>query len=54
MKFKSTFFIGVFFLALVAYVYFYEIMGEEKRQEEEKIKDLIYLFEFNDVEKVDV
>ncbi|MCP4725961.1 MAG: DUF4340 domain-containing protein, partial [bacterium] len=46
--------IGVFFLALVAYVYFYEIMGEEKRQEEEKIKDLIYLFEFNDVEKVDV
>ena len=41
MKFKTNAVIGLIFLALLAFVYFYEIKGgEERRQEAEKSKQL--------------
>ncbi len=54
MKFKSTYIIGILFLALAAYVYFVEIVGEEKRLEEEKNKDLIFIFDFDSVNELNV
>ncbi len=48
MKFKTNTVIGLIFLALLAFVYFYEIKGgEERRQEAEKSKQL---FAFQDGE----
>ena len=48
MKFKTNAVIGLIFLALSAFVYFYEIKGgEERRQEAEKSKQL---FAFQDGE----
>ncbi len=48
MKFKTNAVIGLIFLALLAFVYFYEIKGgEERRQEAEKSKQL---FAFQDGE----
>ena len=41
MKFKTNVAIGAVFVALLAFVYFYEIKGgEERRQEAEKSKQL--------------
>ena len=41
MKFKTNIAIGAVFVALLAFVYFYEIKGgEERRQEAEKSKQL--------------
>jgi len=49
MKFKSTFIIGIVFLALCGYVVFYEILGEEGRKEAEEKKDRIYQVDLDDI-----
>ncbi len=54
MKFKSTYFIGLAFLALGAYVYFYEILGEEGRMLAEEEKNRFIVFEVDDVVKVNI
>ncbi len=54
MKFKSTYFIGLVFLALGAYVYFYEILGEEGRLLAEEEKNRFIVFEVDDVVKVNI
>jgi hypothetical protein len=45
MKFKSTFIFGFIFLALAAYVYFFEIKGGERQKEAERESKEVLSFE---------
>ena len=54
MKFKTNVAIGAVFVALLAFVYFYEIKGgEERRQEAEKSKQL-FVFQDDDVQRLEL
>ena len=52
MKFKSTYIIGIICVALLAYVYFFEIRGGAERERERFEKNRILRFDRNSVEKV--
>ena len=54
MKFKNTYIIALIFLVLGAYVYFYVILGEADRRRAEEERNRIYLFERNDVVKLQI
>ncbi len=49
MKFKSTYILGILVIIIAAYVYFVEILGEEKRLEAERLAELIFPFSDDDV-----
>ena len=49
MKFKSTFIFGFVFLALAAYVYFFEMRGTERKEEAERKSKEVISFEKEDV-----
>ena len=51
MKFKNTLILGIFVIALAAYVYFVEIVGEKKRTEAEEKAKKIFLFEKENVKE---
>ena len=54
MKFKTNIAIGAVFVALLAFVYFYEIKGgEERRQEAEKSKQL-FVFQEDDAQRLEL
>ena len=54
MKFKTNVAIGAVFVALLAFVYFYEIKGgEERRQEAEKSKQL-FVFQDDDAQRLEL
>ena len=54
MKFKTNIAIGAVFVALLAFVYFYEIKGgEERRQEAEKSKQL-FVFQDDDAQRLEL
>ena len=54
MKFKTNIAIGAVFVALLAFVYFYEIKGgEERRQEAEKSKQL-FAFQEDDAQRLEL
>ena len=54
MKFKTNAVIGAVFLALLAFVYFYEIKGgEERREEAEKSKQL-FAFQDGDAQRLEL
>ena len=54
MKFKTNIAIGAVFVALLAFVYFYEIKGgEERRQEAEKSKQL-FSFQDDDAQRLEL
>ena len=54
MKFKTNIAIGAVFVALLAFVYFYEIKGgEERRQEAEKSKQL-FVFQDDDAQRFEL
>ncbi|MYF91141.1 MAG: DUF4340 domain-containing protein [Gemmatimonadetes bacterium] len=54
MKFKTNIAIGAVFVALLAFVYFYEIKGgEERRQEAEKSKQL-FAFQDDDAQRLEL
>ena len=54
MKFKTNIAIGAVFVALLAFVYFYEIKGgEERRQEAEKSKQL-FVFKDDDAQRLEL
>ena len=54
MKFKTNIAIGAVFVALLAFVYFYEIKGgEERRQEAEKSKQL-FVFKDGDAQRLEL
>lgn len=54
MKFKTNVAIGAVFVALLAFVYFYEIKGgEERRQEAEKSKQL-FAFQEDDAQRLEL
>ena len=54
MKFKTNIAIGAVFVALLAFVYFYEIKGgEERRQEAEKSKQLL-VFQDDDAQRLEL
>ena len=54
MKFKTNVAIGAVFVALLAFVYFYEIKGgEERRQEAEKSKQL-FAFKDDDAQRLEL
>ncbi|MDE2742711.1 MAG: DUF4340 domain-containing protein, partial [Gemmatimonadota bacterium] len=54
MKFKTNVAIGAVFVALLAFVYFYEIKGgEERRQEAEKSKQL-FAFQDDDAQRLEL
>lgn len=49
MKFKNTLLLGIFVILLGSYVYFYEIKGEAKREEEREKAKKIFLLEKENV-----
>ena len=54
MKFKTNIAIGAVFVALLAFVYFYEIKGgEERREEAEKSKQL-FVFQEDDAQRLEL
>jgi len=54
MKFKNTLILGLIFVALLAYVYFYEIKGGKKREEQREKASRVLVFEKEDVTKLSI
>jgi len=54
MKGKSTLFLAIVFIALLAYVYFYEIKGGEKRREAREKAKKVLVFEKEDVQGIKI
>ncbi|MFC1557235.1 DUF4340 domain-containing protein [candidate division KSB1 bacterium] len=52
MRYKGTILIGILFIFLGAYVYFYEILGEPARRRAAEEKNRIYRFEPDHVSKI--
>ena len=49
MRFKGTYFLAIFFLAVATYVYLYEVKGGEERKKAEEAEKKVFLFEKDDV-----
>lgn len=54
MKGKSTLLLAIIFIALLAYIYFYEIKGGEKRREAQEKAKKVLVFEKEDVQRIKI
>ena len=54
MRFKGTFILLIFCLALGGFLYFYEIKGGEQRQKAKEAENQIWKLESNDIQQIDL